>query len=267
MQSIKQDLTITLIQSALHWHSVNANLAMFEEKIWQIKGATDVIILPEMFNTGFTMAVKECAEHPNGNTFRWMKQMAAQTKALVLGSFIVNDEGSFFNRLFWVEPDGSYAFYDKRHLFRMADEHHFFKMGKEKIIKSWKGWKICPLVCYDLRFPVWSRNNVIDGSLEYDLLIYIANWPQARVNAWTTLLAARAVENLAYVAGVNRIGDDGNGISYNGCSSVIEPKGTALWFQGDGAAIQSITLDAANLSAYRERFPAFLDADDFEIKS
>lgn len=261
-----QDLNITLIQSSLYWQNTNANLAMFEEKIWQIQEPTDVIILPEMFNTGFTMEVKQCAEHPNGNTFRWMRQMAAQTKALVIGSIIVNDNGHFYNRLFWVEPDGNFAAYDKRHLFRMAEEHKYFKMGSAKLVQIWKGWKICPLICYDLRFPVWSRNTLIDGLSEYDLLIYIANWPEARVAAWNALLTARAIENLAYVAGVNRIGVDGKDISYNGCSAVIDPKGTSLWVKKDEEAIKTIKLSAQELMAFRQKFPAMTDADRFEIK-
>lgn len=266
MQNLKQDLSVTLLQSSLYWQNISANLAMFEEKIWQIPESTDVIILPEMFNTGFTMAVNTCAEHPNGNTFRWMRQMAAQTKALVIGSIIVNDQGSFYNRLLWVEPSGDFAFYDKRHLFRMAEEHRYFSMGKEKLIRTWKGWKICPLVCYDLRFPVWSRNTFNDGIPDYDLLIYIANWPEARVSAWNSLLTARAIENLCYVAGVNRVGVDGKNISYNGCSTAIDPKGNSIWFCKDMEAIKTVELNAADLTAFREKFPAMMDADDFEIK-
>lgn len=260
-----QDLSVTLIQSALHWQSAEANLAMFEEKIWQIEGATDIIVLPEMFNTGFTMETKAFAEHSNGRTFQWMKQMAAQTGAVIIGSFIVNDQGLFYNRLFWVEPDAQFAYYDKRHLFRMAEEHHYFNAGKVRLIRSWKGWKICPLVCYDLRFPAWSRNSLKEGQYDYDLLIYIGNWPDSRINAWDTLLKARAIENLSYVAGVNRVGKDGNDILYKGCSAVIEPKGTAIWKQEDLEGIKTMKLDAAALSAFRQHFPALLDADHFEM--
>lgn len=261
---IMQDLSITLIQSALHWQSTEANLAMFEEKIWQIKESTDIIVLPEMFNTGFTMAARENAEHSNGRTFQWMKQMAAQTGAVIIGSFIVNDRNSFFNRLFWVEPDAKFAFYDKRHLFRMANEHHYFEAGKSKIIPVWKGWRIFPLVCYDLRFPVWSRNFLKDGIPNYDLLIYIANWPQSRISAWNTLLKARAIENISYVVGVNRVGKDGNGILYNGCSAVIEPKGMPIWQQEAIEAIKTVKLEAEPLAAFRQKFPALVDADHFQ---
>lgn len=260
-----QDLSVTLIQSSLHWQSTEANLAMFEEKIWQVKGETDIIVLPEMFNSGFTMAVKENAEHSNGRTFQWMKQMAAQTKAVIIGSFIVNDKGSFFNRLFWVEPDATFAFYDKRHLFRMANENDYFEAGKDKIIRTWKGWKILPLICYDLRFPVWSRNAIKDGQPHYDLLVYIANWPQSRVNAWSTLLKARAIENISYVVGVNRVGKDGNDIFYNGCSAIIDPKGAAIWQQEELEAIKTITLEAKVLADLRQSFPVLLDADPFTI--
>lgn len=261
-----QDLAITIVQSTLYWQDAEANLAMFEEKIWKIKESTDIIVLPEMFNTGFTMATKTCAEHSNGRTFRWMKQMAAQTGAVVIGSFIVNDQGGFYNRLFWVEPDGTFAYYDKRHLFRMADEHHHFNAGKTVLIRKWKGWKVCPMVCYDLRFPVWSRNYLEEGQPAYDVLIYIANWPEARIAAWETLLKARAIENLSYVVGVNRVGKDDLDIQYNGSSAFIGPKGEVLWDEQKKEAIKTLTLKANPLITFRENFPALLDADRFKIE-
>lgn len=261
-----QDLTISLIQSPLHWQEVDANLAQFEEKIWQISGKTDLIMLPEMFNTGFSMAAEKLAEPMNSKTFRWMKQQAAQTGAVVVGSFIVKEEGEHFNRLLWMEPDGQYATYDKRHLFRMADEHHHYNMGSKRLIKELKGWRICPLVCYDLRFPVWSRNLTDEGELAYDLLLYVANWPQARVQAWNILLQARAVENLCYVAGLNRVGEDGNGIAYNGCSAVVNPKGQRLFFAEEQEAIHTLRLSGEELQRYREKFPAQLDADRFRLE-
>lgn len=261
-----QDLAITIVQSTLYWQDAEANLAMFEEKIWQVKEHTDIIVLPEMFNTGFTMATKACAEHSNGRTFRWMKQMAAQTGAVVIGSFIVNDQGAFYNRLFWVEPDGTFAYYDKRHLFRMAEEHHHFNAGNTMLIRKWKGWNICPMICYDLRFPVWSRNYLIEGRPAYDMLIYIANWPDSRISAWENLLKARAIENLSYVVGVNRVGKDGNQILYSGSSAFIGPKGEVLWEQKEKEAIKTITLEASSLISFREKFPALLDADRFKIQ-
>ncbi len=261
-----QDLAITIVQSTLYWQDAEANLAMFEEKIWQVNEAADIIALPEMFNTGFTMATKLCAEHSNGRTFRWMKQMAAQTGAVIIGSFIVNDQGAFYNRLFWVEPDGTFAYYDKRHLFRMADEHHYFNAGNTALIRRWKGWRICPMICYDLRFPVWSRNYLEEGQPAYDLLIYIANWPEARISAWETLLKARAIENLSYVVGVNRVGKDGHDIYYNGSSAFIDPKGEVLWEQQEREAIKTLTIEASSLITFREKFPALLDADKFKIQ-
>ncbi|MDL5046789.1 amidohydrolase [Oscillatoria amoena NRMC-F 0135] len=263
-----QNLTITLIQSNLYWEEIGANLSSFEEKIWQIGQDTDVIVLPEMFTTGFTMNAPKLAEHMNLTTFKWMKQMAQQTGALLLGSYIVKEEGRYFNRLLWMEPNGNFQTYDKRHLFRMAVEHETYAAGSKKLVGDWKGWRICPLVCYDLRFPVWSRNrwNRSAMCMEYDLLIYVANWPSARVEAWDVLLRARAVENLSYSVGVNRVGTDGNGIAYRGHSGAYGPKGEVLFFQADQEVIKTISLDGEALRVYREKFPAYLDSDEFEVR-
>ncbi|MDQ3393880.1 MAG: amidohydrolase [Bacteroidota bacterium] len=262
-----QDLTVSLIQSNLHWESSEANLAMFEEKIWQINRSTDLIILPEMFNTGFTMNARQMAEPMNSKTFRWMKQQAAQTGAVLIGSYIIRDKEGFYNRLFWVQPNGEFDYYDKRHLFRMADEDKIFSPGKMQLIKTWKGWKICPLVCYDLRFPVWSRNLPIsENEMAYDLLIYIANWPQPRISAWDILLQARAVENLSYVVGVNRTGKDGKDNLYNGHSAVIGPKGNKIIELGEAESIETITINYQEQKSFRDKFPTYLDADAFEIK-
>jgi omega-amidase len=234
-----QDLKVTLIQSDLHWEDVEANLAMFEEKIWQIGSTTDVIVLPEMFTTGFTMSAHKLAEHMNMRTTKWMRQMADQTGALILGSFIVTVHERFYNRLVWMEPGGHMKTYDKRHLFRMSGEQKTYTQGESLLIGTWKGWRICPMICYDLRFPVWSRNrwDASAKKLNYDLMIYVANWPMIRINAWDTLLRARAIENLSYVVGVNRIGIDGNDIEYNGHSSVISPKGDTFFTnEGDDAS-------------------------------
>lgn len=263
-----ENLKITLIQSDIYWHNVEANLAMLEEKIWYAAAEADLIILPEMFNTGFTMEVKGLAEPMNSKTFRWMKQLASQTGSVLTGSFIVKEGRAaiYYNRLLWMEPDGNHAWYDKRHLFRMASEHETFSPGNELLIKELKGWKICPLVCYDLRFPVWSRNfGDNQQDYKYDLLIYVANWPQIRVNAWNTLLRARAIENLCYVAGVNRVGTDGNDMEYNGKSVVVEPKGNDLFCAENNEIIHTEILDAAYLRSYREKFPAHMDADLFTL--
>jgi omega-amidase len=263
-----QDLKITLIQSDLHWEDTEANLAMFEEKVWQIGNTTDVIVLPEMFTTGFTMAAGKLAEHMNMRTFKWMKQMADQTGALMLGSYIVTVHGRHFNRLLWMEPGGHFKTYDKRHLFRMANEHKIFAPGESLLIAPWKGWKICPLICYDLRFPVWSRNrwDAQAKKLSYDVLVYVANWPTARIDAWNALLKARAIENLSYVVGVNRIGQDGNGIEYNGNSAIISPKGEAIYSNEGTESVRTIELSSNSLEAFRDRFPAWQDADGFDIE-
>jgi len=264
-----QDLKITLIQSEIHWEDIEANLAMFEEKIWQISGtATDVIILPEMFTTGFTNPTNKLAEHMNMRTTKWMKQMADQTGALLLGSFITTVHDRYYNRLLWMEPGGNYKTYDKRHLFRMANEHKHYAQGESLLVSTWKGWRICPLVCYDLRFPVWSRNrwDATSQKLNYDLLVYVANWPTARIDAWNTLLKARAIENLSYVVGVNRVGMDGNGIEYNGSSAIISPKGEAIVTIESMEDVRTLDISANSLHAFRDRFPAYYDADEFSIE-
>ncbi|HLT82199.1 MAG TPA: amidohydrolase [Cyclobacteriaceae bacterium] len=261
------DLNITIIQSDLHWEDIGANLATFEEKIWSIGGSTDIIILPEMFTTGFTMSAPRLAEMMNMRTTKWMRQMADQTGALMLGSFICNVRDRFYNRLLWMEPGGNFRTYDKRHLFRMAEEQKTYSAGESLLVGTWKGWRICPIVCYDLRFPVWSRNRYDHASkkLAYDLLVCVANWPTARIEAWDTLLRARAIENLCYVAGVNRVGTDGNRIEYNGHSSVVSPKGEPIFTLESVDTSKTIGLNANSLQAFRDKFPAYLDADEFSI--
>jgi omega-amidase len=260
-------LKTTFIQSELYWKDIDANLAMFEEKIWEIEDSTDVIILPEMFSTGFSMNAEKLAEPVNFRTFKWMKQMAKQKDAAVAGSYIVKESGKYYNRLYWVEPDGNFDFYDKRHLFRMGDEHLTYSEGKKRMIRTFRGWKIMPLVCYDLRFPLWSRNQYDENKdeLEYDLLIYVANWPAPRTEVWDTLLKARSIENQCYTIGVNRIGKDEMGIDYNGQSSIIDFKGQALNEISNKPSIQTIILDLDELQSFRKKFPVYLDGDRFEI--
>jgi len=259
------NLKVALIQTSLFWKNKVANLAMLEEKIWEINEEVDLIILPEMFPTGFNMDARELAEPMNLSVCRWMKQMAAQTKATITGSAIIKVEGEFFNRLLWVSPDGSIQHYDKRHLFRMAEEDQTFSAGNSQPIFEIKGWKICPQVCYDLRFPVYSRNRMIDGQLAYDLVFYVASWPAARISAWDALLPARAIENLAFSIGVNRVGEDGNGIAYNGHSAAYDFKGQKLEFLEDKEQIMIVTFDRIELEEYREKFPAWMDSDHFSI--
>jgi predicted amidohydrolase len=258
-----ENINIALIQTSLHWENTIANLAMLEEKIWSINAKTDIIVLPEMFNTGFTMNVKQCAEPMNLTTLKWMKQMSVQTGAVITGSYIIKENGEYYNRLFWMQPDETYFYYDKRHLFSMANEHHYFKRKKEKLLILYKGWKFRPLICYDIRFPVWSRNQYQHEGFEYDILLYVSNFPQARIQAWDILLPARAIENSSYCIGVNRTGEDGNNILYNGHSGAYDYKGNQLLFLGEEESIKNISLDYQKLQEYREKFPAHLDADLF----
>ena len=259
-----QDLKVALLQTSLHWENPTANRSMLEEKIWQLQEQVDVIVLPEMFTTGFTMNASKLAEPMNLHTFKWMQQMASQTQAALCGSYIVQEGGVFYNRLIWMFPNGTYKTYDKRHLFRMAGEHEVFGAGQQQLIVEWKGWKICPLVCYDLRFPVWSRN----VANAYDALIYVANWPKPRVQVWSTLLKARAMENSAYVAGVNRVGVDGLEVpnTYNGASASVNFKGEVLWEKENEEAWGISIWEGQALMEFREKFPAWKDADQFNIQ-
>lgn len=260
-----QNLKIAFIQSPLHWHNPSANRAMFEEKIWQLEEEVNIIILPEMFTTGFSMDVGGFAEVMGTTTVKWMEQMARQTKAVITGSVIIKDGGKYYNRLIWMAPDGNYEHYDKRHLFRMAGEHESYRPGIERLVVEYKGWKICPLICYDLRFPVWSRNIYTEKGYDFDLLIYVANWPSPRVNAWDALLQARAIENLSYSIGVNRVGEDGNEVPYCGHSAAYSYKGDVIHAPSEQEEIVVITLEYAPMNAFRDRFPFYLDADKFSI--
>jgi omega-amidase len=255
------DLRVTIVQTALHWQNSEANRDMFTEKLSAAAPETDLIVLPEMFTTGFSMNAPELAEEHEGPTLAWMQEEAKKHKAVITGSVIVKEKGKYFNRLYWVRPDGSYETYDKRHLFRMAKEHHTYTAGNNRLIVSLNGWNICPLVCYDLRFPVWSRNT----SNAYDLMLYVANWPKVRNQPWRTLLQARAIENLAYVVGVNRVGTDGNDYPYSGDSAIIHPKGHHLLEVSEVEGIHTLTLSKSELEDFREAFPAHLDADTFQL--
>jgi predicted amidohydrolase len=262
---ISTTLKIALVQTDLYWKDKTANLAMLEEKLMNIQSGVDLIVLPEMFTTGFTMDAREVAEPMNFTATKWMKQIAAQTQALITGSIVIEEKGGFFNRLLWVSPDGKVDFYDKRHLFRMADEDAHYKMGKERKVFEWKGWRIMPQICYDLRFPVWSRNRAFDGQAEYDVLFFVASWPSPRISAWDILLKARSVENLSYSMGLNRIGQDGNGIPYSGHSAAYNFKGETLVFADSKEEILYVDLDLNSLQEYRKKFPAWMDADEFDL--
>lgn len=255
-----QDLTITILQSTLHWHDAPANRAHFDGLIADIKSPTDLVVLPEMFTTGFTMDAAAHAETMDGDSIAWMKLLAQDFQTTLCGSLIIEDHGDCYNRLIWMSPDGHCRHYDKRHLFRMASEQEHFRAGGERTIFELNGWRIRPLVCYDLRFPVWSR-----GINEFDLMVVIANWPATRKSAWRTLLPARAVENQCYVAGVNRVGEDGNDKFYAGDSAVIDYLGKPIVACDDQPRTETVSLSGVALQRYREKFPAYLDADVFSI--
>lgn len=264
-------LTITIIQPNLHWENKKANLNMLEQKIESIKEKTEVVILPEMFSTGFSMKPKLFAEKMSGETIKWMKKIASFKKIILTGSVIIEEDGKYFNRLIWMLPNGEYGVYDKRHLFAYADEHNHYSAGNKRLIAQVKGWKINLQVCYDLRFPVWSRQAPLStggegqGVREYDLLVYVANWPERRSTAWKTLLQARAIENQCYVVGVNRVGDDGNKIYHSGDSMIIDPLGEILYQKANEEDVFTYALQKEKLNEVREKFPFWRDADSFDI--
>lgn len=272
-------LTITGIQPNLHWEDKAANLKMLEEKILSINQPTEIVVLPEMFSTGFSMKPEKLAERMDGETVNWMKRISSEKKVILTGSVIIEETGQtetarpvYYNRLIWMMPNGQFGFYDKRHLFAYADEDQHYTAGNKRLIASVKGWKINLLVCYDLRFPVWSRQappllaeRGLGGEAEYDLLIYVANWPERRVHAWKTLLQARAIENQCYVVGVNRAGEDGNKINHCGDSMVVDPLGEVLYAAKDKEDVFTVTLDRSHLETVREKFPFWKDADGFRI--
>lgn len=261
MNAQNNDLELALVQCELAWQDPAANRAHFTEQLEQARGA-DLVVLPEMFSTGFSMHSAELAEPEDGPTTAWLCEQAQRIDAVVTGSLIIQAaDGSYRNRLLWARPDGSLAHYDKRHLFRMAGEHKHYAAGGEQVLLEVKGWRVRPLICYDLRFPVWSRDP--EGT---DLLLYTANWPAARRQHWNRLLPARAIENLCFVAAVNRIGSDGNGHPYSGDSQVLDFQGEALLAPGDAAGVFRVRLSATELAAYRQRFPAHMDADAFSLQ-
>ena len=254
-------MKITLLQSNLVWEGKRENIRSFGQQIKNIDEETDLIILPEMFTTGFSMQPQRWAEPHKGDSFKQMQDWAKSKNAAVYGSFIVEENNTYYNRAYFIFPDGSYKYYDKRHLFRMAKEDLHYSSGQERVVVDYKGWRILLQVCYDLRFPVWSRNN-----LNFDLIIYVANWPKRRSLPWQILLKARAIENLSYVVGLNRIGNDGNGIEHSGDSALIDFKGEEISHITPSKQMsETIELDQKSLKAFRDKFPAYLDADKFSI--
>ena len=255
-----KNLRVSLIQSNIIWENVDVNLAHFSKKINQVKGQTDLIVLPEMFSTGFSMNPKSIAEPMNGKTMTWLMNQAISADAVVTGSFIATENGQYFNRLIWMQPDGQYSTYDKKHLFTLAKEHESYTAGTERLLVDYKGWKICPLICYDLRFPIWSRNNV-----GYDLLIYMASWPTPRINAWTSLLTGRAIENQVYTIGVNRIGEDKNQLNYSGASSVVDYTGKSLYCTYDQEDVFTTELNFEKQKTFRQKLNFLADQDEFNL--
>jgi omega-amidase len=268
-------LTVTTIQADLQWEDKPANLRRLEERIDDIgtptidgiSTPTELVILPEMFPTGFSMRPEAFAERMDGPTLSWMWSVAARKKIILTGSVIIEEDGNFFNRLIWMLPTGQYGCYDKRHRFAYAGEDAHYTAGQKRLVGSVKGWRVLLLVCYDLRFPVWSRQQPAEGEkLEYDLIVYVANWPERRATAWKTLLQARAIENQAYVVGVNRVGDDGNGIAHSGDSMIIDPLGEILYHAAPKEEVFTLTLTKERLETVRERFPFWRDSDHFYIE-
>jgi omega-amidase len=256
------NLTVSFIQTALHWHDAAANRAAIGQQLAGLTSPTDLIVLPEMFTTGFSMEAAGQAETMDGPTVAWLRELAAAHNAVVTGSIIMQEDGKYYNRLLWVRPDGSLSTYDKRHLFTLAGEQHTYTPGQGRLVEEWRGWRICPLVCYDLRFPVWSRNQPVEP---YDLVFYVANWPAVRRTAWMTLLRARAIENVACALGVNRIGQDALGHDYSGDSALLDAKGNYLVEAHSETGIFTHTLKRDELDDFRSRFTALNDGDRFEL--
>lgn len=252
-----QDLKIALIQAKLVWEDHVANLRRFQKKIEQVPADVDLIVLPEMFSTGFSMTPARLAQRMDGSAVSWMKDRSRETAAHITGSLMIEEEGRFYNRLIWVTPDGTLYRYDKKHLFRYAGEEGVYTPGDEHLLVTCRGWKIRPFICYDLRFPIWIRN--LDNV--YDAAIFVANWPERRAPHWNALLRARAIENQCYVAGVNRVGVDGNGHRYSGDTCIIDPLGRLVAGVSHREAVISDYLSVEVLKGYRKDFPAWMDAD------
>ncbi len=260
------DLSFTLIQTQLRWEDKEHNLLNLEKKINGIHAPTHVVVLPEMFPTGFSMKPELLFETMNGKVIQWMKRIASEKKIIITGSVIIQENNQYFNRLIWMLPNGEFGQYDKRHLFAFAGEDRSFTHGSKRLIASANGWRINLQICYDLRFPVWSRQQMSGNKeLEYDVLVYVANWPEKRADAWKLLLRSRAIENQSYVIGVNRVGMDGNGIHYTGDSMVIDPLGEILYHNENKEEVYTIRLSKNLLQEARAKFPFWRDADGYSL--
>lgn len=263
-----QNLTVHLFQSPLFWEDIDRNLAMFSKKIKEILTSPDLVVLPEMFTTGFTQKPHAVAEPMEGRSMQWMQQNASKKKCVITGSVIIREKDKYYNRLIWMPPDGNYQCYDKRHLFTFAGENKYYTAGESQLIVKLWGWKIMPLICYDLRFPVWSRNTYeSETGFAYDCMLNVANWPGSRSHVWRVLLMARAIENQAYVIGLNRIGKDKNNIVYSGDSAVISPRGDNLSNIMPGRDVsETIVMPRCQLDDFRDKFRVWADWDSFLIK-
>jgi predicted amidohydrolase len=267
---MKNNLKVTLIQTPLVWEDVTANIRNLQKKIQDMKrGSTDLIVLPEMFSTGFSMRPEIFAEKEGGSAMQWMAETARELRCVVTGSLMLREGKKYYNRMIWMRPDGSYGTYNKRHLFRMGNEGETYTQGKKQELFEVNGFSICPQICYDLRFPVWSRNSLkVSGksnTYKYDVLLYVANWPAVRQYPWQQLLLARAIENQCYVVGVNRIGKDANDAEHSGGSCVIDAYGKVLFSAGKKAVSETVVIDLKSLQEFRKKFPVLLDADNFTI--
>lgn len=257
-----ENLKVTLFQGYLYWENTDKNLQNIGVKLSGIREKTDLIILPEMFSTGFSMNAEKLAEEMGGKTMQWMARTAKEYSCVVTGSLIIKEDGKYYNRLVWMRPDGGYACYDKRHLFAMGKEHLTYTSGDKRLLIEHKGWKICPVICYDLRFPVWLRNN----GPEYDLLLIVANWPERRIAHWRSLIVARAIENQAYTIGVNRVGHDGDEVYHSGDSICVNPMGNIVYHKRDEEDMYTLTLIADEVARTRRMLPFLQDADEFNIR-
>lgn len=257
-----QDLSIGTVQVDLQWHQPSENRSRIERLIFRHQVFPDLILLPEMFTTGFTMEAKSVAEKMDGESISWMSELASRTGAIIGGSLVIEEDGVCVNRFCWVNQDGVIGYYDKRHLFALAGEDKPYQAGEDHFILEHKSWKIATQICYDLRFPVWARNKFDEqGGAAYDLLVNVANWPKARIHHWDTLLAARAIENLSFVAAANRVGEDANGLAYSGSSRIIDYSGENLVSARNQEGMFIASLSAAGLEKYRSRFPFWKEAD------
>ena len=260
-------LHITLIQSNIYWENKEANLNSWQQKIDALPQGAEVVVLPEMFSTGFSMQTKQLAETMDGPTVEWMRTITKHKNIILAGSVIIEENNVYYNRLIWMLPNGEHSYYDKHHLFTYSKEDKYFTPGQKRLIVSVKGWKILLLICYDLRFPVWSSQQVQQSTTsiqpEFDAIIYVASWPERRNTAWKSLLQARAIENQCYVIGVNRVGEDGSSIYYSGNSMVIDPLGTIMYHKEHEEDIATVVLDRAHLEEVRHYFPFWKDADAF----